>query len=218
MGRYATIPTLPRDGFLTRMSKANVVTGAGEVRIIAGRYRGRRLAFPAAPGLRPTGDRLRETLFSWLQTELPGARCLDLFAGSGALGFEAASRGAREVVLVEANPAVATALQANIGKLAAAEIRLVRGDALVYLNQESQPFDVIFLDPPFHGDWLTKVLALIAQRGLVKAGGWIYLENERDAGAPPLPAHWSWYREKEAGQVRYGLARIDAPETDASTD
>lgn len=218
MGRYATIPSPPRACFLTRMSKAKVVTGAGEVRIIAGRYRGRRLAFPAAPGLRPTGDRLRETLFSWLQTELPGARCLDLFAGSGALGFEAASRGARDVVMVEANPAVATALQSNISKLAATEIRLVRGDALAYLKQESQPFDVIFLDPPFHGDWLDKVLALIAERELVKTGGWVYLENERDAGAPLLPANWSWYREKEAGQVRYGLAYVDEAKLGATAD
>ncbi len=203
------------------MSKSKVVTGAGEVRIIAGRYRGRRLQFPAAPGLRPTGDRLRETLFSWLQTELPGARCLDLFAGSGALGFEAASRGASEVVMVEANAGVASALQANISKLAANEIRLVRGDALAYLNQQSQPFDVIFLDPPFHGDWLDKVLALIASRQLVKPGGWIYIENEREAGAPTLPAGWSWYREKTAGQVRYALAqRNEAAESaiDSNTD
>lgn len=195
------------------MSKAKVVTGAGEVRIIAGRYRGRRLQFPAAPGLRPTGDRLRETLFSWLQTELPGARCLDLFAGSGALGFEAASRGAREVVMVEANAVVATALQANISKLAASEIRLVRGDALAFLNQESQPFDVIFLDPPFHGDWLDKVLAQIAARNLVNTGGWVYIENEREAGAPTLPAGWHWYREKEAGQVRYALAQREATDS-----
>ncbi|MFZ5843985.1 MAG: 16S rRNA (guanine(966)-N(2))-methyltransferase RsmD [Pseudomonadota bacterium] len=198
------------------MSKSKVVTGAGEVRIIAGRYRGRKLTFPAAPGLRPTGDRLRETLFSWLQTELPGARCLDLFAGSGALGFEAASRGAHEVLLVEANPAVAAALQANIGKLAASELKLVRGDALAFLKQESQPFDVIFLDPPFHGDWLGKVLALVAERHLVRPGGWVYVENERDAGAPTLPAGWSWYREKEAGQVRYALARTEAADTEPS--
>ena len=200
------------------MSKSKVVTGAGEVRIIAGRYRGRRLSFPAAPGLRPTGDRLRETLFSWLQTELPGARCLDLFAGSGALGFEAASRGAREVVLVEANAAVAGALQANIAKLAANDIRLIRGDALAYLNQPQPPFDVIFLDPPFHGDWLDKVLALIATRALVKPGGWIYIENEREAGAPHLPPGWTWYREKEAGQVRYALARCDDAGADTKTE
>ena len=198
------------------MNKAKVVTGAGEVRIIAGRYRGRKLAFPAAPGLRPTGDRLRETLFSWLQTELPGARCLDLFAGSGALGVEAASRGAREVVLVEANAAVAAALQANISKLAASELKLVRGDALAFLQQQSQPFDVIFLDPPFHGDWLDKVLALIAERQLVRPGGWIYIENERDAGAPTLPAGWRWHREKEAGQVRYALARTEPAESDSA--
>ncbi|NQD35728.1 16S rRNA (guanine(966)-N(2))-methyltransferase RsmD [Permianibacter sp. IMCC34836] len=197
------------------MSKAKIVTGAGEVRIIAGRYRGRRLQFPAAPGLRPTGDRLRETLFSWLQTELPGARCLDLFAGSGALGFEAASRGASDVVMVEANASVAAALQANISKLAATEIRLVRGDALHYLQQEQQPFAVIFLDPPFHGDWLDKVLALIAARALLRPGGWIYIENERDAGAPVLPAGWHWYREKEAGQVRYALAQRDDADSDA---
>jgi 16S rRNA (guanine966-N2)-methyltransferase len=197
------------------MNKTKIVTGAGEVRIIAGRYRGRRLQFPAAPGLRPTGDRLRETLFSWLQTELPGARCLDLFAGSGALGFEAASRGAREVVLVEANAAVAAALHSNIGKLAANEIRLVRGDALAFLKQETQPFDVVFLDPPFHGDWLNGVLNLLAERALITPGGWIYIENERDAGAPTLPAGWSWYREKVAGQVRYALAQRDMADESA---
>jgi len=189
------------------MAKSPLVTGAGEVRIIAGRYRGRRLSFPVAPGLRPTGDRLRETLFSWLQAMLPGQRCLDLFAGSGALGFEAVSRGAREVVMVESHSAVMKALRDNRELLKATEAILVHADALAYLQKESSPFDLIFLDPPFHAEWLPKILLLIAERELLKPGGLIYLETERNAPPLNLPADWFWHREKEAGQVRYGLAR-----------
>ena len=115
------------------------------------------------------------------------------------------------VELVERAPQALRALKDNAVRLVARGLNLVHGDALEFVARlpEATRFDVIFLDPPFHGDWLDKVLALIAERALVKTGGWVYLENERDAGAPLLPANWSWYREKEAGQVRYGLAYVD---------
>ena len=120
------------------------------IRIIGGTHRGRRLAFPDAAGLRPTPDRVRETLFNWLMPHLPGARCLDLFAGSGALGLEAVSRGAREVVLVDANPAVVKSLQENLRLLGETErARVIRSDALAFLRKETDaPFDIVFLDPP----------------------------------------------------------------------
>ncbi len=206
-------PVPPYPGALCRiplrpvMSRSPVVSGAGEVRIIAGRFRGRRLRFPAAPGLRPTGDRLRETLFNWLQPHLPGARVLDLFAGSGALGFEAASRGAASVLMVELAKPVFRALSDNCRLIGADNVALVNADARSLLARETQAFDLIFLDPPFHHDWLPTLLSQIAERQLLAEGGLIYLENEAAAGAPALPDGWVWHREKVAGAVRYALAR-----------
>lgn len=192
------------------MSKSRHSATPSELRIIAGKYRGRKIAFRDATGLRPTGDRLRETLFSWLQTLLPGARCLDLFAGSGALGIEAASRGAQEVLMIEFNAETFRMLQHAVQQLDAKEIELKRGDALSELQAMGAGFDVIFLDPPFHGEWLTKILPVIAERGLLKVDGLAYLEFERERDWPALPANWQWYRQKEAGQVRYGLARRES--------
>ncbi|QGX40417.1 16S rRNA (guanine(966)-N(2))-methyltransferase RsmD [Permianibacter aggregans] len=189
------------------MAKASRSSSLSELRIIAGKYRGRKIAFHDAPGLRPTGDRIRETLFSWLQTELPGARCLDLFAGSGALGFEAASRGAIEVVMVENHAPTFRQLQSQQQHLHASEVRLLQEDGLRVLNTVTPAFDVIFLDPPFHQRWLEKALPIIAERQLLKPNGLIYLELERETDWPLLPASLEWHRQKEAGQVRYGLAR-----------
>jgi 16S rRNA (guanine966-N2)-methyltransferase len=178
------------------------------LRIIGGEWRGRRLDFPAGRDLRPTGDRLRETLFNWLREDVPGARVLDLFAGSGALGLEALSRGASEAVFVERSRPVAQALRANLERLDAADrARVVSADARRFLAGSPTPFDLIFLDPPFRSAMIGPVCAALA------AGGWLseraiaYLEFDRHGEAPPLPASWSPVREKSTGAVSCRLVR-----------
>ncbi|MDE1922583.1 MAG: 16S rRNA (guanine(966)-N(2))-methyltransferase RsmD [Gammaproteobacteria bacterium] len=181
------------------------------MRIIGGAWRGRRIAFPERPDLRPTPDRVRETLFNWLQPHIVGARCLDLFAGSGALGLEALSRGARHVVFVERDAAAADALRGHLEHLGAA----ARGEvhcrsAVQTLRDAAQPFDLIFLDPPFASAALGEILPLIAERGWLAPAGLVYLENARAAGAPPLPPAWRLLKSKSAGEVGYHLARGEA--------
>ncbi len=178
------------------------------VRIIGGSWRGRRIAFPDLPGLRPTPDRVRETLFNWLQHSLADARCLDLFAGSGALGLEALSRGAREVVFVEQAPAAARNLEVQLARLGgAAHARIREMGAERYLRSAPQVFDIVFMDPPFGQDALPRYVALLDAGGWVAAGTLVYLENERGAGVPALPPHWELLKSKSAGEVGYHLAR-----------
>ena len=141
-----------------------------QLRLIGGRFRGRRLPFPDQPGLRPTPDRVRETLFNWLAPVIVGARCLDAFAGSGALGFEAASRGAGEVVLIERSPLVARQLQVNAQTLGAAEVRIQQADTLQWLAAAGHPFDIVFLDPPFADDLLMPAIAHLAEHGWLAPG------------------------------------------------
>ena len=179
------------------------------LRIIGGAWRGRRVNFPDSQGLRPTPDRVRETLFNWLQFSLAGARCLDLFAGSGALGFEALSRGAREVVFVDEATAVAQTLREELDRLdGTARARVLQTTAARYLEQPGEPFDVIFLDPPFAQNALLEPVALIEAGGWIKPGGWVYLESELKAGAPRLPTGWDLVKSKSAGEVGYHLARV----------
>ena len=181
----------------------------GHLRLIAGRYRGRRLPVPEQQGLRPTSDRVRETLFNWLAPVVTGARCLDLFAGSGALGFEVASRGAREVVMVERAPGVVRVLQANARVLGAPEIRVEHADALAWLAAGGTAFDIVFLDPPFAGGLLAPACDLLERNGWLADGAYVYLEAAADGPPPRLPERWQPLREKRAGQVRYALARVD---------
>ncbi|HIQ07893.1 MAG TPA: 16S rRNA (guanine(966)-N(2))-methyltransferase RsmD [Thiotrichaceae bacterium] len=150
-----------------------------QLRIIAGQWRGRKLSFAVAPGLRPTPDRVRETLFNWLQGKLQGRRCLDLFAGSGALGFEAISRGAAEVVMVESHHDAIRYLQENIGLLKAENIELQKGDAFKYLHHCQQPFDIIFIDPPFAKDYWVELLDRIREYSLLADNGLIYIEHPK---------------------------------------
>ncbi len=179
------------------------------VRIIGGDWRGRRLHFPALPGLRPTPDRVRETLYNWLQFAIPGARCLDLFAGSGALGFEALSRGAAEAVFVESSQEAADAIREQLERFGAGTRgRVFTADAAAYLRAPAQPFDLAFLDPPFGRGALGEVVPLIGAAGLVKVGGFAYLESERDSGPPALPEYWELVKSKFAGEVGYHLARV----------
>jgi len=180
---------------------------SNQVRIIGGQHRGRRLAFPDLPGLRPTGDRIRETLFNWLQPMLPGARCLDLFAGSGALGLEAASRGAGEVVLLDQAPQVIGQLQQHIADLKLDQVRVVPADALSWLQAppEALSFDIVFLDPPFSDGLLEPCCRLLASSGLLAENARVYLETDVVESLPFFPSEWQIVREKKSGQVAYYL-------------
>lgn len=171
---------------------------SNQVRIIGGLYRRRLLRFPSALGLRPTADRVRETLFNWLGQELDGKACLDLFAGSGALGFEAASRGASRVVMVERDPAAAAALRENAAILGAGAVEVRAGDALQCLPRLEGGFDVIFLDPPFRQNWLERLLP--AMPDLLAPGGRVYVESEQ--ALDPGPG-WRVWRAGRAGQAHY---------------
>jgi 16S rRNA (guanine966-N2)-methyltransferase len=188
--------------------------GRFEVRIIGGEWRGRKLHFPQVEGLRPTPDRVRETLFNWLQFELAGRRCLDLFAGSGALGFEALSRGAAEVVFVERDPVAAQAIETMLHKLGCDRGRVERSDALAWLSRAegaAARFDVVFLDPPYVESLLPRTLEALERSGRLAPGAWIYLEDAADRGEPIVPASWQLLRSKRAGDVGYHLARRAAP-------
>lgn len=183
----------------------------GQLRIIGGEWRSRRLSFPEAPGLRPTTDRVRETLFNWLAPHVEGARVLDPFAGSGALLLEALSRGAARGLALELNPAAAAALRDNLALLRAgnAEVRL--GDALQQLQgATAEPFDLVFLDPPFHQELLVPACRLLEERGWLAADAWIYTESESAPSGLGLPGNWRLHREKHAGQVHYALWQREA--------
>lgn len=178
----------------------------GSVRIVAGRLRGSKLPVPEAPGLRPTSDRVRETLFNWLMPVIEGSRCLDLFAGTGALGIEAASRGAREVVLVEHDARLARALESQLERLRVPEARVVAVTAESFLRGAATPYDIVFLDPPFARDLWHAVAEALEQGGWLSERAQIYVESPRDL-APALPARWQLWREGATGEVRYALYR-----------
>jgi len=170
------------------------------LRIIAGEHRGRKLSFVAAPDLRPTPDRMRETLFNWLQPVIYGARCLDLFAGSGALGLEALSRGAREVVFVEKDARAAQCLNENLQLLGYEAIKCQQKTAQRFLQGEPLAFDVVFLDPPYQGDMLPDIITQL-DAGWLADDARIYLEHDSHQASPILPAHWQRLKESQAGQV-----------------
>ena len=181
------------------------------VRIIAGDWRGRRIRFPAAPGLRPTSDRRRETLFNWLAPDLPGARCLDLFAGSGALGFEAASRGAARVVLVESSREVAAALAASRRALGAeSRTEVIHARATRYLARAAEPFDIVFLDPPFAQPALVGDACQRLASGWLAPGAWVYLEVAAHEERPRVPEQWQLRRELASGDAHALLYRARA--------
>jgi len=189
-------------------------SGPNSVRIIGGSWRGRRVHFPDSPGLRPTPDRVRETLFNWLQHSIAGARCLDLFAGSGALGLEALSRGAREAVFVEQAFAPAQMLADQLkrfygGAMAGSNGRIVQMSAGRFRTAPGESFDIIFRDPPFGLDALPEYVRLIDAGGWLAGGGWIYLEGPRSAGPPAIPSRWELVKSKSAGEVGYHLARAN---------
>lgn len=177
------------------------------VRIVGGSMRSRVIDVPESTGLRPTPDRVRETVFNWLGQELSGLNCLDLFAGSGAMGFEAASRGAASVVMVEKAPAVFAHLQNTSGLLKAPNVRLQRGDALEFLRATPERFDVIFLDPPYRQGWLERVAPLLPR--VLAEDGRVYVEAET---AVDTLAGLTAFKRGKAGQVHYQLlANEDTP-------
>jgi 16S rRNA (guanine966-N2)-methyltransferase len=200
-------------GVTTLKTESNATGGRNSVRIIGGGWRGRRVSFPDIPGLRPTPDRVRETLFNWLQQAIVGSRCLDLFAGSGALGLEALSRGANEVVFVEQAVAASRALQEQLIRFGAdRSAKVVEMGATRYLHSATQPFDIVFLDPPFGRDALAEYVPMLDAGNWVNVGGLVYLENEKSAGVPELPPHWELLKSKTAGEVGYHLARASSRE------
>jgi len=176
-----------------------------QIRIIGGRHRGRRLHFPDQEGLRPTADRVRETLFNWLQPYLPGAACLDLFAGSGAIGLEAASRGAGRVVMLDRAGAVVQQLRENKRLLSLEQVEIRQADALSWLDGPAEPFGLVFLDPPFAADLLGSCCDKLASNGWLAPGARIYLERDLHKPAPTLPPAWALLRERQAGEVHYSL-------------
>lgn len=176
------------------------------VRLIGGRWRGRKVHFPDGEGLRPTPSRVRETLFNWLMHDVRNARVLDLFSGSGALAFEALSRGAKEAVLVDRSAPVCAQLARELSGLAGANGRIVRQDAATFVAQKAdQPFDVIFLDPPFHRDLLGAVVSAIEKNGFLREGSHVYMESETTPDASIIPVGWRLHRQQQAGQVCYSL-------------
>ncbi len=182
-------------------------SGRNQFRIIGGRWRGRRLAFPDVADIRPTPDRVRETLFNWLQPHIAGAKCLDLFAGSGAVGLEALSRGAASVTFVEQRPQVAVAIREQL-QLLGGDGEVVEREALDYLREGSSVYDLIFLDPPFGKGLIAKVSQLLEAQQFVNTKTLIYLESEQRITSEVLPSGFVMKRAKQAGQVWYGLASI----------
>ena len=178
----------------------------GQLRIIGGRWRGRKLAFPAEPGLRPTTDRIRETLFNWLAPKLQGARCADLFAGSGALGLEALSRGASHCDFIEQSPVALAQLREHLQTLQASTSGYCHGgSALHFLDAARQPYDIVFIDPPFGQSLVEPACSALVDQHLLNPQAMVYIETAASDPAPEVPGDWLAHREKTAGGVAYRL-------------
>jgi 16S rRNA (guanine966-N2)-methyltransferase len=190
------------------MPKRHNKARSGRLRIVAGNWRSRLLDIADVPGLRPTSERIRETLFNWLAPRINGARCLDLFAGTGALGLEALSRGARSAVFVEKSARAVEMLRRNVKTLNADGAVVLQMDALDYLRGERvERFDVVFLDPPFAADLIDELCRLLAERQMLADDASVYLEQDRSAPEPDLPEGWQVLKNKTAGNVRYMLVQ-----------
>lgn len=179
----------------------------GQIRIIGGQWRGRKLAVPDLPGLRPTPDRVRETLFNWLQPAIVGAHCLDVFAGSGAIGFEALSRGAAHVVMVDQSAKVVTVLRQQLALLAAKNAEIYQATAPQQLKTPAQPFDIVFIDPPYQANLLLPCCHYLENQAFLADNALIYLEASDALDEAQLPANWQLLKSKQAGQVAYHLAQ-----------
>jgi 16S rRNA (guanine966-N2)-methyltransferase len=175
------------------------------VRIIGGAWRGRRLTIADSKAVRPTPNRVRETLFNWLQCEIEGADCLDLFCGSGVLGIEAVSRGARQAVLVDSDKTVVSTIETQIQKLKTDAIQLICENAFHFLYREHRSFDIVFLDPPFHEASPDTFLLPVLTSGLIRPAGVIYLEYATRHGHIEVPSEWCWRRHQTISEVSFGL-------------
>ncbi len=182
----------------------------GEVRVIAGLWRGRKLSVLNAEGLRPTTDRVKETLFNWLMMDVANARCLDCFAGSGSLGIEALSRQAQAVVFLEKFTNAAQQLKKNLASLKTDKGMVINTDTLAYLAQKNNdnPFDIIFIDPPFHHQFVPQILPLLQQNNWLAENALIYVETEKNHPPLPLAENWQIIKEKSAGMVTSRLIQV----------
>ncbi len=192
-----------------RTVKARSKSQPGRLRIVAGKWRSRLLHIADVPGLRPTSERIRETLFNWLAPRIAGATCLDLFAGTGALGLEALSRGAGEVVFIERSPTAARALKQNVATLDAADAVVHEADASTFLQHAGgKRFDIVFLDPPFAADMLEDLCRLLSESSVLASDASIYIEEDRARPEVLLPEGWEVTKAKTAGNVRYSLVTV----------
>lgn len=187
------------------MSKKVKSPTTGQIRIIGGQWRSRKLPVPNSAGLRPTTDRVRETLFNWLAPYVAGSHCLDCFAGSGALTLEALSRYATRAIMLEKQRAIAVQLQQNLQRIEAKQATVVQTDTLHWLEQPGQPFDIVFIDPPFRQGLIEPVVLLLENNHWLSNDAWIYIECEAEHKQLEIPIHWRLHREKQAGQVIYRL-------------
>lgn len=185
--------------------------GSGSIRIISGLWRGRKLPVHDAEGLRPTTDRVKETLFNWIAMDIPHANCLDLFAGSGSLGFEAASRQAEKVTMLELNKEAHAQLTKNVATLKATNIEAINKDSLEFLKGPAEPYDLVFIDPPFRKGLLNEAVDLLENNHWLADDALVYIETEKELELPDLPSHWHLHREKVAGQVRFQLFTRQQP-------
>ncbi len=176
-----------------------------KLRIIAGEWRSRQILFEDSEGLRPTPARVRETLFNWLQDDLIACNCLDLYAGSGTLGFEAASRGAKSVVMVENNTQACRLIKENIVKLSASQIKIIQSDVFMFLASDSEPFNLIFLDPPFAKNMAQQTCYWLEDKGWLASNAKIYVEVESKLVLDEIPRNWQLIKTKKAGDVSYHL-------------
>ena len=182
-------------------------------RIIGGQWRSRVLSFPPVPGLRPTPDRIRETVFNWLSMQIPGARCLDLFCGSGALGLEALSRGASSVVFVDQSEPALASIREHLALLGSDSGRCERGNARQFLSRSASKMDVVFADPPFDQEWAAELCTLLYEGEWLAPGARVYLETSASRGEPELPPGWRLLRSSRAGDVLASLVSPPEPGT-----
>jgi 16S rRNA (guanine966-N2)-methyltransferase len=195
---------------IKRTAKAGNKPQQGRLRIVAGKWRSRLLLIADVPGLRPTSERIRETLFNWLAPTIHGARCLDLFAGTGVLGLEALSRGAAEVTFVENSRVAVATLRDNIAALDASAASVREMDARDYLQSAAHgEFDIVFVDPPFAADMHEDLCRLLAEARVLSNSAWIYLEEDRAKPAVAPPKGWQTMKTRNAGNVRYSLVKAD---------
>lgn len=187
------------------MAKKPQSAPLGQIRIIGGKWRGRKLPVRDSEGLRPTTDRIKETLFNWLMPVIRDAHCLDCFAGSGSLGFEALSRFAQSVTFIELDKQNAQLLTENKARLQADNATVITNSSLAVLSQQGTPFDVVFIDPPFRKGLLNETIQLLEKNQWLADESWVYVESEAESPLTDLPANWLLHREKIAGQVAYRL-------------